>query len=114
MLVAAPFFTFLAGVYIASGLKLRELSRAVQHFDEDTHNYRKFTPKVRMTLYRKLIERTRRTQKIFVPPVPEREAIERKFVFLSLKPPPGPHDTVRDLRPPFEEDDDQVTLRIRR
>ena len=113
VLVAAPSLAFLAGAYAASGLKLREFSRAVRHFDEDTQSYRKFTPRVRMTLYRKLIDKTRRT-KMPAPPVPEKEALERKFVFLSLKPPPGSHDTVRDLRPPIEEPDDQVTLRMQR
>lgn len=115
LIVLAPSLAFLAGVRAASGLKLRELSRSLRSFDEDTRDHRRKTPRVRMTLYGKLIERTRRTRKMPAPPVPESEALARKFVFLSLRPPPlGPHDTVRDLRPPFEEPDDQVTLRIRR
>jgi hypothetical protein len=114
LIVVAPALFYLLGVWVASESERRAFDRFVNSFDEVTRNPREKTPRVRMTLYRKLVERTRRTQKIAAPPVPEREALNRKFVFLNLKPPPSGQDTVRDLKPPFEEQQDLVSLRIRR
>jgi hypothetical protein len=114
LIVAVPACSYLFGVWVASEAERRAFSRAVRLFDDDTRDHRRKTPRVRMTLYNRFVERTRRTQKIFAPPVSEKDALLRRFVFLSLKPPPEKHDTVRDLEPPFEEPDDQVTLRMRR
>jgi hypothetical protein len=110
LVIAVPALSYLLGVWAASEAERRAFARFVNRFDEVTRDHREKTPKVRMTLYRRLIERTRRTQKIHAPPVPERVALNRKYVFLNLKPPDetARGDTLRMRQ------DEQITLRMRR
>lgn len=119
--VAVPFLSYLLGVLVASRVEARAFDRLVSQFDEVTRDHREKTPRVRMTFYRRLIERTRLSRKIELKvPVSEPVALKRKYVFLNLKPPLPPEslrlpeperDTVRMVAPPFDEHD---TLRMRR
>jgi hypothetical protein len=122
--VALPALSYMFGVWVASEVDLRAFGRLVRHFDEDTRDHRKKTPKVRMTLYQRLIDRSRqRTQKL---PAPEEaEALrDRRRVFLNFR---SMRDTQRipadeqvTVVPTDEQStqkipvDEQVTLRMQR
>jgi hypothetical protein len=96
--VALPTLSYMFGVWAASEVDRRAFNNLVRHFDEDTRDHRRKTPRVRMTFYKRLIEETRRrTRKI-----PEAEALkDRRRVFLNFR-------SVRDTnRIP---DDEQVTI----
>jgi hypothetical protein len=118
--VAIPTLSYMIGVWAASEVDRRAFSSLVRHFDEDTRDHRKKTPRVRMTLYQSLIEKTRRRKQ-----PPEAEALrDRRRVFLRFR-------SMKDTqRIPADEQvtivpadtqstqriavDEQVTLRMQR
>jgi len=90
LIIALPTASWLLGVWYASGWDRARFVRLVDQFDDVTRDPRRQTPKVRMTLYQKLVDRTRRTQKLAVSTLStpeEEEALRsRKRVFLRFKP----------------------------
>lgn len=105
-IAALPFASYVLGVWVASEAERRAFSRFVDQFDEVTRDHRARTPRVRMTLYQKLVDRAVRRRDHPPEPVSEPEKLRRRHVFLHLRSPV--EDTQRMAA------DEQLTRRMQR
>jgi hypothetical protein len=111
-IVAVPFASYVFGVWVASEAERRAFRRLVGSFDEVTRDHRRATPKIRMTLYRKFIDKTcEGTQRLLTrEPLTSKEihdALEhRRRVFLRVR---APEDGGQTLR---MHSDEQITQRM--
>jgi hypothetical protein len=114
--VALPFVVYALLVWVASEAERRAFKRFVDRFDEVTRDHRVKTPRVRMTLYQKLVDKTIRRRERNKAPAPdpekpppsESQALRRRHVFLNLRPPVERSDDTQRMSL-----SEQITLRMR-
>jgi hypothetical protein len=97
-IIALPSGCYLLGVWAASETERRAFARFVGEFDEVTRDHRDKTPRVRMTLYQRFVDRTHK------PPKSKEEAAlrDRRRVFLRFR-------SVENV-----PDDEKLTRKMRR